>query len=409
MTDRNYPDWLKAYLEYSSSSEAPDKFHFWTGVSVIAGALRRCVWIDQGYFEWTPNFYIIFVAPPGIVSKSTTASIGMRLLRQVPGINFGPDAVTWQALAQAFAHSTEQVEIDGVFHPMSALTIVSSEFGTFLNPSDREMVDMLVSLWDGQRGAWTKTTKTQGNDTIENPWVNILACTTPGWIAGNFPEYMIGGGFTSRCVFVYGEQKRRLVPYPANALPPDFAEMERKLVQDLERIAQIRGPYTLTEEALAWGVAWYEHNYKTNIEKGGDERFQGYYARKQSHLHKLAIILKAAKSDERVIDVEELELADQLLAATETDMPKVFSQIGRTEETRSVEHLISLVFRQGKVDAQKIYAEYFSRFLTYPKFTEVVVSAVNTGYVKQVQINERIYLVRSEHAAEVLNGAASGI
>jgi len=85
-------NWIQSYLEYSSLSEAPENFHFWTAVSCIAGALRRRVWIDQGYFQWTPNFYIIFTAPPGIVSKSTTASIGMRLLREVPGIQFGPDA-----------------------------------------------------------------------------------------------------------------------------------------------------------------------------------------------------------------------------------------------------------------------------------------------------------------------------
>ena len=70
---RNYSDWLKAYMEYAGYGEAPKYMHFWTGVSVIAGALRRKVWIDEIYFKWYPNFYIIFVAPPGVVSKSTTA------------------------------------------------------------------------------------------------------------------------------------------------------------------------------------------------------------------------------------------------------------------------------------------------------------------------------------------------
>jgi len=81
--------------------------HFWTGVSTLAGALRRKVWVDMGYFKWFPNFYIILVAPPGIVSKSTTAGIGMSLLRQVPDIQFGPDVITWQALVQSFAESTK--------------------------------------------------------------------------------------------------------------------------------------------------------------------------------------------------------------------------------------------------------------------------------------------------------------
>ena len=71
---RHFPDWLSAYVEYTSFSEAPRRMHFWAGVSAIAGALRRRVWFDQFYFQWHPNLYIVFVAPPGIVSKSTTAA-----------------------------------------------------------------------------------------------------------------------------------------------------------------------------------------------------------------------------------------------------------------------------------------------------------------------------------------------
>jgi len=92
---RHHADWLKAYLEYSSHSEAPKRMRFWAGVSAVAGALQRRVWIDQAYFKWYPNMYIIFVAPPGVVSKSTTSGVAMGLLRQVPGVKFGPDIVTW--------------------------------------------------------------------------------------------------------------------------------------------------------------------------------------------------------------------------------------------------------------------------------------------------------------------------
>ena len=60
--------------------------------------------------------------------------------------------------------------------------------------------------------SFKKISKHAGNDDVVNPWINIIACTTPAWIAGNFPEYMIGGGFTSRCVFVYADAKERFVP-----------------------------------------------------------------------------------------------------------------------------------------------------------------------------------------------------
>jgi hypothetical protein len=129
--------------------------------------------------------------------------------------------VTWQALVSAFAESTMSFEYQGEFYPMSALTIESSEFGNLLNPQDTEMIDLLVSLWDSKQGAFHKKTKASGNDIVENPWINLIACTTPSWIAGNFPEYMIGGGFTSRCIFVYAEKKAQLVAYPSGNRPPE--------------------------------------------------------------------------------------------------------------------------------------------------------------------------------------------
>ena len=182
---RNFPDWIRGFMDYASYGEAPRYMHFWTAVSVIAGALRRKVWLDEIYFRWYPNFYIIFVAPPGIVSKSTTASIGHNLLKQVEGVQYGPDIVTWQSLVTSFANASESFEVNGESHTMAALTLVASEFGNLLDPSDKNMVDLFVKLWDGED--IKKETKHSGHDYVLNPWINLIACTTPSWVAGNFP------------------------------------------------------------------------------------------------------------------------------------------------------------------------------------------------------------------------------
>lgn len=102
---RYFDNWLPAYVNYAAVTEAPRRMHFWAGVSAIAGCLRRRAWLDQKRFSWFPSFYVIFVAPPGVVSKSTTIDIAMDLLNKVPGVKFGPNAITWQALVTAFAAS----------------------------------------------------------------------------------------------------------------------------------------------------------------------------------------------------------------------------------------------------------------------------------------------------------------
>ena len=394
MATRKCANWIKSYMEFSAHSEAPDKFHFWTAVSVIAGALRRKVWIDMGYFQWTPNFFIVFVAPPGVANKSTTASIGMNLLRQVDGVKFGPDASTWQAFVTALGEAGELYPLpDGDYFPMSCLTVTVSEFGTFLNPSDREMVDTLVALWDGQIGSFTKTTKTSGSDSIENPWVNMIGCTTPAWISGNFPEYMIGGGFTSRCVFVYADQKRKLVAYPKQHFHSNWRKAEANLVHDLQQMAEIQGAYKLSEEAQAWGIQWYEaHHNGAKPAHLNNDRFAGYLARKQTHIHKLAIVMAAATRNETVLEVQDLEIAEKFVTGLETDMPKIFGHIGQSTDTFNANRIVQHIWAYQKIERTKLYRLVFLQ-MSKVEFEAAVNAAIAAGYVKQVQHGTELFLL----------------
>jgi hypothetical protein len=392
---RHFSDWLTAFCDYASFGEAPRRMYFWTGVSTLAGALRRKVWIDQAYFKWYPNFYVVLVAPPGIVSKSTTAGIGMNLLRRVPGIRFGPDVVTWQALVTAFAEAAETFECNGQIHTMSPITIESSEFGNLLNPSDKDMVDLLVSLWDGKQGYFEKRTKMSGNDRVENPWINLIACTTPSWIAGNFPEYMIGGGFTSRCIFVYAEEKERYVAYPGLVVPRDLSDTADKLVSDLEHISVLlSGSYRLSPDAVLWGEKWYRDHYEgTRAPDLDDDRFGGYIARKQTHIHKLAMVLTASQTDEMVIKAESLALANEMVTDLERDMPMVFSKIGRSDLSFQVERLVAWIRKRKSATPEELYRQFHAAFPSASEYEDVITGLARAGIVKIEQRGGKLLVI----------------
>lgn len=395
---RRCKNWLTTYMQYSQFSEAPDYFHFWSGVSTIAGALRRKVWIDMGYFEWTPNFYIVFVAPPGVVQKSTTADIGMNLLKQVPGIHFGPDSVTWQALAMALAESTEGVEMnDGTYFPMSALTIVASEFGTFLDPTDRVMVDVLVSLWDSKRDVWKKLTKSSGADNIENPWVNIVACTTPAWIEGYFPEYLIGGGFTSRTIFVYADRKRRLVAYPSKMIADNHLKIREDLIHDLEQISFMKGAFTLTPEAFAYGEQWYTDHYSSAHTHLDSNRFGGYLARKQTHIHKLAMVLSASQRQDMTITKDDLQMSHEIITGLEQDMPKVFGHIGMADSGRLLSELVRVVVARKRIHRVDLYRAVSSK-MSLKEYQDVEKSAIYSRQILVQQEGNEVYYVAPTEA-----------
>lgn len=351
---RNFNNWLKAYVQHTASSEAPDIFHFWTGVVTVGGALRRRVWIEQNLFQWVPNFYVILVSPPGVVTKSTSISLGMRLLRQVDGIHFGPESMTWQALGESLSTAMEYVDVPDpitgipMATPMSCLTISISELGTFLRTDDSQLVSFLTRMWDGQKEPFKHKTRNSGTIDVENPWLNIIGATTPGWMRDNFSESLVTQGLTSRIVFVYAEAKRHFVAYPSKMVRgQSYADTEKKLIEDLKEISKLAGEYKLTDEAERWGEAWYKNHYTQLPAHLSSDRFGGYVARKQTHLHKLAMVLAASQRDKMLIERDDLIAAEAILTDSEQSMIKVFESVGLVDEARHVTAIKSLVKGYG--------------------------------------------------------------
>jgi hypothetical protein len=388
---RHFPHWLKSYCQFTSASEAPLDFHFWTGVSTIAAVLRRQVWRDELLYKWTPNFYIIFVGPPGIVTKSTTLNIGYSLLRRVPGIHFGPDSMTWHGLAKKFEAAFEYkvYKLNGTDQKlsMSPLTCSVSELGTFLRPDDKGLVSFLTDVWDGKERPFDHTTKDSGEISIENAWLNVIGATTPMWMQNNFPASLLSEGIGSRVVFVYGEAKRHFTAYPSRIVrPSDYLDTATKLTEDLIHISkQLVGPYELTQQAYDWGEAWYK-NPKTSTLLASS-RYSGYIARKQTHLHKLAMILAAAQRDDLIIHRRDLIEADQILQTTEASMVKVFESVGVVDEAKYLAEVVAFVRAYRWITPKNLYYNNCHNIMAEKDFKMAVRHAIDGGLIEVTQQN----------------------
>jgi hypothetical protein len=396
---RNFNNWINGYIDYTDNLEAPLVFHLWTAIGTVAGALRGKCWIDMGYFKWKPNFFIVFVAPPGVVSKSTTLNVGMGLLRQIEGIHFGPESATWQAVTEAFREAEEVVHEIG--EKMSALTIVASELGTFLDPKNREMIDILNDLWDGRNVPWQRRTKGEGTTEIQNPWLNFAGCTTPAWIQENFPQYAIGGGFTSRTVFVYGEEKRSLIAYPKlqmDAHGNQYATDRLKLINDLRKIASLSGEFVLTNEAIEWGKAWYARHWEHSPKNLNLELYGGYIARKQTHIHKLAMIMSAAERDDLTIRPHDLSRAHDLITSLEPAFARVFNALADNREVHYLAAVIKMVERHHRIAKPELW-RMMMHVMTYEQFESAVRGALVSERIREYSTGNTIMFI-SPHKSD---------
>lgn len=381
-TPRNFDNFISAYLGYTKHLEAPTDYHIWTAISIISGALRGKCFIDMGYFKWKPNQFIIFVAPPGVVAKSTTSGVGTDLLRSVPGINIGPSSCTWQALLGALAESTETFNVGTTRQQQSCVTFEASELGTFLNFRDPEMVDVIVDLWDAKDKPLIRKTVGGGITQIEAPWINLIGCTTPSWIQSSLPEYAIGGGFTSRTLFIFADKKEQLVAYPKDYVPKDHSYRRNRLIEDLTRISTIEGEFTLDAEAKKFGEEWYQEHNKNRPEHLKDDRLGGYWARKQTHMHKISMCLSAARGNDKIITLGDMKKALALLSVCEQNLDKVYNVISDDRDAGNLQVLKKAVMlHPAGVSKKDLFSKMSSR-MSYEAFDRALNAGVSAGFIK---------------------------
>ncbi len=344
-TERILGNWLLKYGEYTIESESPEQFHLWTGLSIIASTVRRNVYLNQGTHILFPNMYVILIGPPGRVRKSTSIRLGRHLLLGVEGIHFGADSLTREELIRSLAKISAGAK-------QAAMTIHSTELSSLIEPSGIKMIQFLTDIFDGDY-KWRYSTKHQGKDVINNPILNILAATTPTWIADGLPADVIGHGFTSRVLFVYGADRRFLRPFPGQL----NAELANDLKADLDHISRIEGDFKWGEGSKACYKEIYE---EIDREIPKDYRIEGFHNRKDIYTLKVAMLLSIARSDDLVMYPGDITTAYAALSDIEQSMHKTFSAVGKYDHAADTERLLAAIRETGELDSEEIHQRFYA-------------------------------------------------
>lgn len=360
-------NWLKGYQQYTIESESPDHYHLWTGLSILASAVRRNVWLDQGTHILYPNMYVILIGPPGRVRKSTSIRMGRKLLLEIEGIHFGADSLTREDLIKTLGKISTTAK-------QAALTLHSTELSSLIEPSGIKMIQFLTDIFDGDF-KWRYSTKHQGKDVINNPVLNILAATTPTWIADGMPADVIGHGFVSRVLFVYAADRRYLKPFPGKL----DAELEKNLRVDLDHISRLEGTFSWGEGAKDAYAAIYKEIDETPPK---DYRVEGFHNRKDIYTLKVAMLLSLAESDDLVIRPRDLEVAYTALSEIEESMHHTFSAVGKYDLAAEVERMKKAIWETGKMSSEELHRRFYA-IGDVDAIGKVLQMLVSQGYITQ--------------------------
>lgn len=346
MTERACRNWLESYKDWIyPRSEAPETYILWSGLFALSSVLKRNVWIPQnkllGSWACYPHMYVWFVGPPA-TRKTSTMDFADKLLSEIPSVTEAADSMTQQVLAKRIADTRD-----------CSISIRSGELGTFINPSGPVMVDFLCSLWDAKR-KFTTDTLMRGVEFAQAPCANMIAATTPVWIANNLSELMVGGGLTSRAIIIYEEDMRRRQLFYESLDYDYFEKVSRNLTSDLLHISSLAGEFSFTDEAKEFAEEWYR-----NLKMPDDYRLVGYFGRKHVHLFKVAMLLRVAYSDELVITKRDLERALSLLAVIEKKLALAYHSVGKNPYTMEMDTLLDFIQKRKRVTRIELLSTFY--------------------------------------------------
>jgi hypothetical protein len=214
------------------------------------------------------------------------------------------------------------------------------------------MIPILTKLYDCEDFQYE--TRGRGLEDISNPCLSILGGSTLHWIKESIPLVAIGGGFTSRVIFVYRDQVEKLIPWPSKNDTND--KLKEDIIHDLNLIAKLRGPFAFDAAAKKFYSEEYV-NFINNSKFYNNKNLSGYAGRRHIIILKLSMIVSASEREERLVTEADVKLAISILQNAEETMPSVLAQISSEPIGDVCEEVLSIIKHNKSIGRRELLTQ----------------------------------------------------
>jgi hypothetical protein len=334
---------LDKYLQYMSPLETPIAYDFWCGIWLLSNAIGRRMIVNRPKAPVFLNLYIVLCAEAGTTRKSTAIRMCERVYRAA---GFHTDAVTVTGNITP-EKLREQLALQTIEHNAASCGILVSELVTFLGKEQYAiaMPGLLTDLYDCPELREYSRLSTS-TTTVRNVYLTFAAASTPSWLVRAINPDVIEGGFTSRCLFIIEERRKRLVAWPEE-LTTDVDELAIALC-DIRKQADNWSKHgiNLTDKAKARFVRWYEQRRDGD---SNDPFLASFEAREDHHILRLAALL-SANDESWMIDVHHINHAIKIIQHNKASAAHLF---GANKEamrmTNGIDKLRTVLLEAGEL------------------------------------------------------------
>jgi len=413
-------NFMQQYRIYTQGTESDPRYHVWTALSIAGTKIGRNLYHTFGHQTLYPNLYVLLVGVPAS-RKSTALTIGRDLItasgyrcfamektsREKFLLDFeeGFDIVTAignqmdkkAGLLNSLLDKPIEIDMMAMLHMPANLAargkevyLSLSEFCDFMGQNNSNFATTLTTLYDNLP-LYQERLKNSKSVNIPSPTVNLLGGLTPSHFDTHFPPELIGQGFMSRVILVYGKKSDKRITRP----PMKNTELEHELSLHLEKVGKLSGEMKFSAGAeIALDKIYQEYHDIPDV------RFQYYCARRLTHLIKVSMIVSALKL-QKEISIDSLTEANTYLVGTEVDMPRALGEYGEGKYSKVSQRIIETLNTNNNVMAIPELFKAVRQDVDNMRIFEEVMRTLQTAHQIQIK-NQTVMLALSEHSKNVL-------
>lgn len=311
-------------MEYMQDQETPAVYDLACALWILSNVLGRSVIVDRPRAPVHLNMYVILVSESGIMRKSTSIRHATAMLRQ-----YFDETQNKTMLIESKASPgaiTSELHFSTLKNGYAHMVFVASELAASFGRAAgiTNLTALLTDLYDCpdvRTGGGALTHGTVAHVNLKNVFMGFLAGTTPSWLERAVTPTIIEGGFTSRCYFIVGKQRKRSIAWPAEDKRDrgSLITQLKDITNELSNLGTAR--IGISDRARATFTSWY--NERT-IHK--DVYRESFESREDGHVLRLAGLF-AANERQWLINDDHLRRAIQFVGDIKSDGAALFTGV----------------------------------------------------------------------------------
>jgi hypothetical protein len=257
-----FPDYLRCFLP---TSDCTPIFHLGAALALASTLVNRKVWMPWRFGRLPVLLWNALIAQSTLERKSTAINEVRDLLGSFGRAYLLPNSFSTEALFLHLGWQMNEGETEAQVRERAEKTAPdrgiglfhANELGNLLATLDKQFnqgaTEMLTEWYDCPPSYRDKKV-TRGDYYVRQPFVTILAASTPAWLVSNRGKYE-GGFFPRWLFFTAPPQKDYDLAFPDHG----DGDLRNSVLAHMDVMTRPEGQMSLTPEGLDAYESWYDH------------------------------------------------------------------------------------------------------------------------------------------------------